>query len=78
MGGLSPVLYRPVVPARHAENGQNLGVYQNLGVSLGVRLKFTDFLPNYSSLYLCSQASYQNTQKTQILTITVQYQFSYS
>jgi hypothetical protein len=36
------------------------------------------FLPNYSSLYLCSQASYQKMVKTQMLTITVQYQFLYS
>jgi hypothetical protein len=34
MSGLSPALYRLVVPARHAENGLNLGVYQNLGVHL--------------------------------------------
>jgi hypothetical protein len=39
MGGLSPALYWLVVQARHAENGQNLGGYQNIGV----RLKFTDF-----------------------------------
>jgi hypothetical protein len=30
------------------------------------------------SLYRCSQASYQNVVKTQMLTITVQYQFLYS
>jgi hypothetical protein len=45
--------------------------------NIGARLKFTDFLPNYSSLYLCSQASYQKTGK-KILTITVQCQFLYS
>jgi hypothetical protein len=39
MGGLSPVLYRLVVPARHAENGPNLGAYQNIGACL----KFTGF-----------------------------------
>jgi hypothetical protein len=39
MGRLSPALYRLVVPARLAENGQNLGIYQNLGV----RLKSTYF-----------------------------------
>jgi len=39
MGGLSPVPYRLIAPARHASNGQNLGINQNLGV----RLKFTDF-----------------------------------
>jgi hypothetical protein len=39
MGGLSPVLYRLVVLARHAENVQNFGAYQNIGA----RLKFTDF-----------------------------------
>jgi len=50
VGSLSPVLYQLVVPARHAENVQNLGAFQNIGA----RLKFTDFLPNYSSLYLCS------------------------
>jgi hypothetical protein len=33
MGELSPALYWLIVQARHAENGQNLGV----------RLKFTDF-----------------------------------
>jgi hypothetical protein len=36
------------------------------------------FLPNYGSLYLCSQASYQKTEKTQMLTITVQCQLFYS
>jgi hypothetical protein len=39
MGRLSPALYRLVVPARHAYDGQNLGAYQNLCV----RLKFADF-----------------------------------
>ncbi len=39
MGRLSPALYRLVVLARHAEKGQNLGGYQNIGV----RLKFTHF-----------------------------------
>jgi hypothetical protein len=42
MGGFSPALYQLVVQARHAENGQNLGVYQNLGVCL----KLTDFFRN--------------------------------
>jgi hypothetical protein len=48
MGGLSPALYRLVVPARHAENVQNLGAYQNIGA----RLKFTDFYPTKQSLSL--------------------------
>ncbi len=39
MGGLSPARYRLVVPARHAENVQNFGAYQNIGAGL----KFTDF-----------------------------------
>jgi hypothetical protein len=39
MVGLSPVLYRLVLLARHAENVQNFGAYQNIGS----RLKFTDF-----------------------------------
>jgi hypothetical protein len=39
MGRLSPTLNQFVVPARHAENDQNLGAYQNIGA----RLKFTDF-----------------------------------
>ncbi len=36
------------------------------------------FSPNYSSLYLCSQVSYKKVVKTQMLTITVQYQFLHS
>jgi hypothetical protein len=39
MGGLSPILDRLVVLARHAENVKNFGACQNIGV----RLKFTDF-----------------------------------
>jgi hypothetical protein len=39
MGGLSPVLYRLVVPPAMLKMVKTLGVYQNLGV----RLKFTDF-----------------------------------
>ncbi len=39
MGGISTVLYRLVVPARHTENVQNLGAYKNIGG----HLKFTDF-----------------------------------
>jgi len=38
LGGLSPVLYRLIVPACHAENSKILA-QQNIGV----RLKFTDF-----------------------------------
>jgi hypothetical protein len=39
MGGISTVLYRLVVPARQAENVQNLGANKNIGG----HLKFTDF-----------------------------------
>jgi hypothetical protein len=39
MGGLYPVQYRLVVPARHAENVKNFGADKNIGVLL----KFTDF-----------------------------------
>jgi hypothetical protein len=69
MGGLSPALYRLVVPARQAENAQNLGAIQNIGASL----KFTDFCKT-----IAVSISAQKTEKTQILTITVQFQFSYS
>jgi hypothetical protein len=43
MGRLSPALYRLVV-ACHAESGQNLGGYQNIGVCL----KFTGFCQTLS------------------------------
>ncbi len=49
MGGLSPVLYRLFVPARHAQNVQIFGA----GQIFGVRLKFHCFQPNHNSLYLC-------------------------
>jgi hypothetical protein len=39
MGGLSPVLYRLIVPVSHAENVQNFDAWQNIVA----RLKFTDF-----------------------------------
>jgi hypothetical protein len=39
MGGMSPVLYRLIVLARHAQNGQIFGACQIFGISL----KFTDF-----------------------------------
>ncbi len=49
MGRLSPVLYRLLVPARNAQNGQIFGA----GQIIGVRLKFHCFQLNHSSLYLC-------------------------
>jgi hypothetical protein len=40
MGGLSPVLYRLIVPARYAENVTNFGATK---YCIGVHLKFFDF-----------------------------------
>ncbi len=56
MGGLSPALYRLIVPARHTVNVTNIGVDK---ISAPAKI-----LPNYSSLNLCSQASYQKLVKT--------------
>jgi hypothetical protein len=46
MGGLSPILYRLIVPARYAENITNFGATK---YCIGVQLKFIDFFSqNYS------------------------------
>ncbi len=58
-GGLSPVPYRLVVPARHTENVTNFGADK-----INAPAKIHWFSPNYSSQYLCSQASYQKMVKT--------------
>ncbi len=41
-------------------------------------LRFHWFSPNYSSLCIFSQASFQKWWKQKVITITVQYQFTYS
>jgi hypothetical protein len=71
MGGLSPALYRLIVPAPQMKKTSQI-----LALTKYRRPpRFHCFSPNYSSLYLCSQASYQKLVK---ITITVQYQFTYS
>jgi hypothetical protein len=71
-GGLSPVQYQLVVPARHALNGQNLGACQNLDV----RLKLTDFSQTIAVSISAHRCPIKKLKKTKMLTITVQYQFS--
>ncbi len=58
MGGLSPALYRLIVPARHGETSQILVLTKCQHPP-----RFHWFLPNFSSQYLCSQASYQKLVK---------------
>jgi len=56
MGRLSPPLYRLIVPAHHAENLTNIHVDKILAPA--------KISPNYSSLNICSQVSYQKLVKT--------------
>ncbi len=76
MGGLSPVLYLLVV-SRTVPACCTGPPCWKCPKPWRIPPKIHWFLPSYSSLYFCSQVSYQKTEKTQILAITVQYQFSY-
>ncbi len=59
MGGLSLALYRLIVPARQAENATNICVDK-----ISATAKISLILANYSSLYICSQASCKKLVKT--------------
>jgi hypothetical protein len=71
IGGLSPALYWLIVLARHAEKILASTKYWRSA-------RFHWFLPNYSSQYLCSQVYYKKLVGQKVITITVQYQFTYS
>jgi hypothetical protein len=59
MGRLSPTLYPLIVPASHAEKVTNFGTTKYWHPP-----KIHRFSANYSSLYICSKASYQKVVKT--------------
>jgi hypothetical protein len=75
MGRLSPVLYRLVVPARHAENVTNLGADKILA---HCRQDFTDVCQTIAVNISARRRPIKNWGKQKVITITVRYQFTYS
>ncbi len=70
MGGVSPVLYLPVVPARLVKTSAD--------AKFSAPRKFSPFSVKNPKFYLGFQVSYHYTENLYMITIAVQIQLPYS